>query len=100
LCTEVRGGLTRSIRDRSEYRPNQANVIGFYILQSEDEYLLIFYDNKTPMPPAHRRAASIMPIMATVLRVVGSAAEAGDVFCRFRGSASSARLNREQAARA
>jgi hypothetical protein len=80
LCTEVRGSLTRSRRDRSEYRPNQANVIGIYILQSKYEYLLIFYDDKAPMPPADRRAASIMPMMATVLTVVGSASEASDVF--------------------
>jgi hypothetical protein len=42
LCTEVRGGVTHSTSDRSEYCPNQANVIWLYIVKAKYEYLLIF----------------------------------------------------------
>jgi hypothetical protein len=75
LCTEVRGSVTHSISDRSEYRPNQVNVIGIYIVEPGNEYLLILYDNRAPVPPARRQAATITPTLATTFQTNGSTLE-------------------------
>jgi hypothetical protein len=78
LCTEVRGGVTHSVNDRSEYRLNQVNIIGIYIVAPGNEYLLIFYDNRESAPLARRQAATVMPTLATTFQTNGSSREYPD----------------------
>jgi hypothetical protein len=75
LCTEVRGSVTHSISDRSEYRLNQVNVIGTYIVEIQNEYLLILYDNRATVPPVRRQAAAATPTLATTFKKNGSSRE-------------------------